>query len=345
LPYESAQTAGHHGRVLLFAAAAYGLLRAAGSHPLLHPKYRSWLATTPWRRGMPLPLGPAGLVLQDALVLAGAVLLAHDGTDLHPAMPLIAFGGAYLPCMAPALASTKALPEAIALAFGLPVALLLRDRPWAVLGVLAALFPLASAGLWRSLGAFPWESDDERRRRRRSAADTTEPAVETAPAAVGWYFSRLGPRAPMKPIGTGVGLLVPALLAWWTYALADLTIDRPDLWNAPALEAVGFFAGGGLGLLRLVCYVGGYHPPITLWGRLRTGRLIVPGYDYVYIAPLSVLAAGLLAPAACAALGANVPLSLAITAFATLWPALNLGPTLRRWRLTGHHRVMPSRSA
>ena len=90
---------------------------------------------------------------------------------------------------------------------------------------------------------------------------------------------------------------------------------------------------------RILTYVVPYWPPIGLWGRIRTGRWIIPGYDRVFVAPLlSLLATAVLVPSIPLF---GLPWLLAGPAcFAiTLWIALNVGPSLTAWKLTGKHRI------
>ncbi|MCA8997513.1 MAG: hypothetical protein KDA80_11010, partial [Planctomycetaceae bacterium] len=77
-------------------AAAYGVYRVAAYHPIYQKEYREWLERTPWRFGLPLPLGPVHLVLQDLVPLAillGLALLFEQFEWRHaPAL----FAGPYL---------------------------------------------------------------------------------------------------------------------------------------------------------------------------------------------------------------------------------------------------------
>ena len=42
-------------------------------------------------------------------------------------------------------------------------------------------------------------------------------------------------------------------------------------------------------VVRLLIYTGPFRPPISLRGRIATGRWVIPGYDYVLLAPLCTL--------------------------------------------------------
>ena len=85
-----------------------------------------------------------------------------------------------------------------------------------------------------------------------------------------------------------------------------------------------------LSLGRWACYVGDRPSPLGLWARLRLGRWIIPGHDYVYLAPLAALAIGAAMPRALFGLGASAPLTAFITVTGAILMAL------------GHRRRLPS---
>ncbi len=107
---------------------------------------------------------------------------------------------------------------------------------------------------------------------------------------------------------------------------------------AAAMPGLAFMMGLMFVLSRLFAYLRGTAPPISLLGRLRTGRFIVPGYDLVFVIPvISILVSlGLFALAESRGLE-PVPISGAIVAAAAL---LNLAgyPQWISWQLTGHFR-------
>ena len=95
-----------------------------------------------------------------------------------------------------------------------------------------------------------------------------------------------------------------------------------------------------IGLIRWGTYCSRYQPPISTWGRLWTGWWIIPGYDYVLIAPIVTTLVGIVVPMGLKAAGMEPPATVGATAAMVLVCALNLGPTLRTWQLTGHHRIL-----
>ncbi len=83
----------------------------------------------------------------------------------------------------------------------------------------------------------------------------------------------------------------------------------------------------------------GLRPPITLGGRLMTGRPIIPGYDKIFPTPLLglCLAAGI--GWVGFRFGAPPEIHGPIAMTAGLMILTLGGPSLKRWRLTGTHTI------
>jgi hypothetical protein len=99
-------------------------------------------------------------------------------------------------------------------------------------------------------------------------------------------------------------------------------------------------------LVRLLAYTAACHPPISIVGRLVTRRLVIPGYDQVFIAPLCIALTAALGLAVTHLIGpayyvVTIPCALA----AQFIVAFNMGPSFRHWHLTGHHRIVSLSSA
>jgi hypothetical protein len=128
------------------------------------------------------------------------------------------------------------------------------------------------------------------------------------------------------------------LVGWWAFAGTSL-VD-PDLVHRHALT-IFYLLLFAPPLLRSMIYCSGNRPPISLAGRMATMRWIIPTYDRVLAAPL--LGAGVtLALFGCSLVDSRhdrwlLPLGAA----AVLLISLGLGPSLRSWRLTGGHRIVP----
>src|SRR5262249_56326467 len=103
---------------------------------------------------------------------------------------------------------------------------------------------------------------------------------------LGWPFDIIRPRDVAVSISYRDGLMLSLLLGWWMYVILQ-RIDPQARFGANfVLVFIAQFAIAG----RIGTYCWGYAPPISLWGRIFTLRWVIPGYDYVFLAPL--LAAG-----------------------------------------------------
>jgi hypothetical protein len=319
--------------VMTGTMGAWGVIRASSLHPLADPNYLKWLQCTPWQPALPLPCGPALLVWEDLGPLVATFIVCRDA-HASVELPLAAFVVLYAICQI-AVSARAGVNRDIWYTSAAAWAGLVRGWPrWSVVAsLLVALLALSQLGIRRSLRLVPYalreKQDAEKALATRSTPD--------------WL---LGPRPPTTTVSLVDGLLLPTLIGWWVYCVMAIQHDL-NQWRGGA-DSIGVLLVGVslmLGMFRWVVYTGQYHPPINLWGRLWTGRLIIPGYDYVAIAPL------LLAPSAAIALfsmrdaDVNPPIACGVATALVLALMINLQPTLRHWQLTGHHRITSRRTA
>ena len=59
------------------------------------------------------------------------------------------------------------------------------------------------------------------------------------------------------------------------------------------------------------------------------------------VAPICTLLVGMAAPLAMHLAGVELGAGLSISLALVLLVVLNMGPSLRRWRMTGRHRIVP----
>jgi hypothetical protein len=319
-------------KAVLVACAVYGLVRAVPYHPLTRPGYKAWLEQTPWSARQPLPLGPVHLVWRDVLAIVGLTACGVRA-GAQPALPAAVLGLGYVVALAGLLARGRALTEATLLAFGIPAFAFLWDQPAGMLAAAAILYCAGYVGLRRSLRAFPWRDPD-----------APHPSLKPpSPNLLGWPLRHVGPLPPGQPLSRFKGLVIAALVGWWV-------LGAFALWGGPRVNAretdpmtpvmlmlMGFAAGYFVALIRFVVYAaGGVAPPISTFGRILTGRLIIPRYDQILVAPLLVWVLAALVPgAAYQFLPVSPAAALALGCVVTLAAAINLGPTQRAWRLTG----------
>jgi hypothetical protein len=281
--------------ILGTAAAFYALYRLGRFHPACNTAYAAWLATSPWSPQKPLPLGPVHPVWQDVVVLGVITAFARWHAHVDPALPTMVFGVAYLGAMTLLLAVTRTWIPCLLLGFIWPTPALPVLRGWATAGVIAALVAVIWYGHRKSLHAFPWKrmelnpSESGGANQRKSVLEMqiridipgNNPAVRGS--NLGWPFLWLSPKVECTSVSTSTSFLVSTMFGWWTYcAIVGLEIE-----SSPA--AILVFAAFAA-LARFAMYCSGLGPSFNLWGRLASGRIIVPGFDQIVVTPLIVLA-------------------------------------------------------
>ncbi len=320
---------------LLFVwAAVRGYRRLTRFHPVIHDNYRAWLATTPWNNRKPLPLGPVELVLEDGLVLAPLLLLSATLPQPRAVSLVCAFLLGNLAALVRSFWPTRVRLIGYISAFGLGLAIKLWNRPVDCLAMAALVYLIAYEGLLQALDRFPWKT------RQFTWFSGFEFTRASSPRELcGWPHDRmLGEVVSDEEIPRLDAVICCALASWWLHVYVTLTLDERG--RREILLLVFYSLFWLFPLLRLAIYVQGHRWPISLWGRIRTGRWVIPGYDQVFVAPLFALVA---APAILGFLHAwgcpidvSSPIALGITAAI----AIVAPPRLRRWRLTGHHRIV-----
>ncbi|MBN1911942.1 MAG: hypothetical protein JW818_19630 [Pirellulales bacterium] len=308
----------------VLAALSYGAFRVFGFHPAFRPGYCRWLAATPWTHRRPLPDGPVHLLPQDAIFLA-LILLMTPGIVIPRIVIPFAFLSGYLLLSVFTLAWTGVRLHVFVVLFGFGVAALLFGSPWHMLAVFGLLTVVATLGLKRSLAKSPLEPIDLR-------------AFAVTPA-YGWPWSQLHFKIPGHQFTRTDRISVSLLAGWWfLVAVCVLPMKRDVEENAifTYLVLCGFAV-----LIRFMVYFIGFFPPISLWGRLWTGRLIIPGYDHMLLTPLCATVIAFMGPTALAALGVPFTIGCPVFLVVVLLVVLTVGPSYRKWALTGRHRIVP----
>lgn len=359
------------GIFLVVTFLVFACTRVSVFHPHYQPQYREWLKSLPWQPGEALPLGPAGLAWRDGAYLGTYLVLlaalsavyigraraADPGSDLGYAGAVIAptiagFGflclygcdklrfflrvGEFVPGMA------------VGVLLG-AVALLLPHPAWALAGA-AAVVAICEWGERRALRKFPWEKEQDKQQAGLLALPGQDRKQASLAAAdetkVGRWNAVLAPRTVPFRVGGRESLALILIPAWWLFAgIVMLSRIIPDgrtdgLWSLYwVIGLICYLIPTLKGLTwRVVYYLKYARPPISLWGRLATGRWIIPGFDRVLVTPLAVLASMFFMPILLYWLGASGEwLALA---WIVSWSILLLGgPSLRNWSLTAECRL------
>jgi hypothetical protein len=317
--------------ILISGCGIAGVLRVTTLHPRFATKYEAWLSGTPWRPEIELPLGPVMLVWEDLLlVLPLGVLAAVDA--LAPAwVPAAGYLFGY--CLIAALSVKGNFWYSLSLTFAASLPVLWHQSRVVLYTVLLIAAFISQIAIHVSLMDFPWDLGDSMRDIKR------RPRVGLA-----WPLDRVGPAAPVDPVPPVVGFACALLMGWWTFVPLKLLCSAGQGVGEVVGRTVVVSQIPVLGLvfaaLRAFRYCMLYWPPISLWGRLRSGRWIIPGYDYVLISPLLMCAISIGLPRL---LTSYLPVEIAGPAMMTFLVAIyfNGGPTLWTWQLTGHHRMIP----
>ncbi|MEX0704335.1 MAG: hypothetical protein WD069_19700 [Planctomycetales bacterium] len=332
--------------VLGLAAVAYAIFRVAAFHPGYRPEYRKWLAQTPWRSGMPLPLGPVRLVWQDALfvTILTAMSLLHDGA--RPLSIPTAFVTGWLVAAAAILAVTAEFRHAYVLALGLGGVPLLWDDPTKLVVLLAGLVVIGQHGLGVSLERLrEWDLGilEHQTLLHLSQRGFQEAARNRLH---GWPFDRLAPHRNPYALSTKSAAALAVLAGWWWFVWVHLMDAAGPV--APGAAGMTVRMATMLGTMaaasRLWGYVWGYAPPINLWGRLATFRWIIPRYDVVFVGPLLVVLLAVTTYHAAVQVQLHGEVVSPLLVAAQLFIILTCPPSLDRWRLTGKHRIVPATS-
>ncbi|MAT72073.1 MAG: hypothetical protein CMJ58_21415 [Planctomycetaceae bacterium] len=333
---------------------AWGFLRAWRLNPATTSDYLAWLRTSPWTIDRALPFGPVRLTTADAMPVALAAALA-----VFPPHSLL-LAAAYLAAYATTLLVVSARHGECewAAAGGAAMAAV----PWAAVCDATSVVPWRTAVCllvavpcgqlaWRRIlpqiasaqDATPWRPIIESQqaildRQRRAGVFVAE-----------WPLTQPWEDAPQHGSERMRKLMTAALLLAWA-AGASIAFsntlqqqsnrsewNRTD-WHIASLN-LGLVTTAALAVLRTVTYLQRCRPPLWLWSRLRTGRLIDPNFDRVLIAPLVTLAVGW----GIAALAYRLHWPPVLAAFETValaaLAAFCLPPSLANWRSTGGYRM------
>jgi hypothetical protein len=188
---------------------------------------------------------------------------------------------------------------------------------------------------------FPWEFLNRMRRPTGSIMQTEIrfEGVGGASAAgtqynLGWPFMALSPKVqpPSVPLLSSISL--GTLVGWWSFCI----IERSKMDPVPELILLfAIFAA----FIRLGVYCSGVMAPVNIWGRIASGRIIIPGFDKVFLTPLAVVLLAILGVIIIRRSGSWYPVAESCVISLIWYTLFGGGPTLRHWALTGQHRLRP----
>ncbi len=342
--------------LLLCVWTGFHAIRPCASHPGLRSKYRQWLAFTTWTHRKPLPEGQPNLSWFDFLALGLVTLIAYinqaqDGTTfldhLSPMcwlIPLMVFFGIYNLAMFFAMIAT--VPSAAVLLIFMPFVVFPHLNLIIALGVLLIFCAYLHWCHYQYLRGFPWNQPewkfDPMRQLRKDSVAKLSPSwpytqlrkIPEGHDVVDEHGNEMG-----KWITITAWFGMSLLATWWlhvivwTVAMFDDGVDRGNPLLVLLIPIII------IPTISLGIYCNGLSPPITLFGRMLTGRLIIPKFDKIFVAPICVVAIGFGALITCSVYGWINIWSGDIIFFAVLFLTLVLPPDYKRWRLTGMCRI------
>ncbi len=326
--------------ILGAAGGCYALFRLGRFHPACQPGYAAWLKMSPWTSDRPLPLGPMHPVWQDFVVLGILTAVAKWYAHIWPFWPIVTFGMVWLIGMTVLLAITRAWPSCIALGFLWPAMSLPIMRGWPMGLVLALMLVVIWQGHQASLKRFPWEWLMNPQRPNASGIlgmqiELRIPGLTIANPLnmrnAGWPYAALAPKIQFGTVSSVAAFWWSLLTSWWVYCL----VTAAEIEALPGL--ILFFAIVGAGI-RLLIYCSSVRAPFNLWGRISSGRLIIPAFDQVFLTPLGTIGAAIIGAIIIRRCISWHPIAEAVTTGGIWFVLLTGGPTLRNWLLTGQHR-------
>jgi hypothetical protein len=158
------------------------------------------------------------------------------------------------------------------------------------------------------------------------------PYIQFQGTMLSWPQKQLFQYKNITPKNMVAVLVWSGFFAWWYYLM---------LWGwEETREYSGqlFWFALVIAIVRILLYTGKYSKPISWIGRLLTGRFIVPKYDVVFAAPILIVLMGIAGSMVCGSIRSGRCLVMPVIFFLLWVMALGLGPSKRKWVLTGGHQ-------
>ncbi|MBV10688.1 hypothetical protein [Rubinisphaera sp.] len=332
--------------LLIACAFAYGIFRASAFSPFLRNEYRDWLLTTPWRYGKPLPLGPLRLIPQDVFIVLFLVILGlyrPPEPQLIIRIPFV-FLFAYTLCSIFSFVVARHWFVMYVLAFGLTSTPLLLFLPFGYAEVaIVLLYTVAWLGFREILINLPVQADTFTTNFNYSFLMDAETEARYT-NKLGNPFDQLRPDLPPWQLPRWHGVMISLLIGTFYYSglsVISLASGQPGVMddiafgNFPMMCMMIFVAFG----VYLVTMTNNHLPPLSLLGRLRTGRLLIPSYDRVYSPALGILTVVSLASEQWWNRGQNFAITSTACLIVCGMCLLVFTPNLAEWQLTSSCRI------
>lgn len=310
-----------------FAIAVCG--RVAAWHPAHNAEYRKWLRTTPWDVSVELPMSDVMVRWSDVVSILFAMSISFF---FHPVVPLVIpvlVGLAHLLVMVSVFWRTDSRRDTCLFCFAAVFAVLLIPHWLWLIPLLIIAEPFKRLAHERCLAAFPWDNVEALRDKPKKSK-----------SLLGFHYDGLRADIPTQEKSRTESCVAAVLVSLVCLAAMRIcqVVDAGQNDLREGMMFAGMLPCVFLALSRLWQFKLDYRSPISCWGRLGTGRLLIPEHDRVYLVPLMLIGVGLLNVAA-----------VRLLPLPSLWLAVGLGiafwiyrtgkPSLIEWKLTGPVRL------
>ncbi|HEY3395779.1 MAG TPA: hypothetical protein VGK58_23960 [Lacipirellulaceae bacterium] len=318
-------------RIMLIwcTAVAYSLFRATYFNPVENLPYGRWLKASSWRHLEALPLGPIQLVWQDVVIIGVSTALLPRGVVSLLSVATL-FLVAYSLTLSYSHWKVAINRSALISSFLGGVLILVIRSPIALLLVAALMYAVAYLGTRQMLRAFPFE-------RELQEWLSLSPRSSDIEASAGWPLPPVNRSRWSWRISHAQAAGLALCIGWLQFYLFFHFRDFPEIVDIYKMMYAWVVILCLLG--RLWVYFRGYAPPISILGRVATLRLVIPGYDVAFIAPLITAIVAYALPEFLTSLGMYPSVTFPISSSVVAWLALALPPRREDWHLTGHHRI------
>ncbi len=320
---------------LFMICVSYATFRVSAFHPIFRKGYRTWLESTPWTYRKPLPLGPVEFAWKDGLFLGLLMLLSATQPEPDALHLLCTYLLVNLLALTCSFWLTRSWEFGYATAFALGLAVLYWRQPLVCVTILAGVYMIAYEGIRQAMASFPWKVRDL----PNLSGDISQ--MSGGRESCGWPHDRM-----MREIVDDHGIaridvvLGCMLASWWSFVLISLLRDPRERTICSILALIVAMVIAPI--FRIAIYADGYSAPIGFWGRIWKYHGIIPGYDRIFVAPLFALIAGPATVVLLRTCGLPAFVSYVSAAGMVVMVAILTPPRLRRWRLTGQHRIAPA---
>ncbi|MBL7214776.1 MAG: hypothetical protein ISS71_03750 [Phycisphaerae bacterium] len=311
--------------------AIYSMTRIFRFHPAFNKKYLIQLTLSPWKVGKALPRGPVNLFWADAIIVTFFMVLTFIFPVHHWPILLIIFLAAYNLGLLASFCITRQIEFISTYVLLAPLIVYPHLNFYIALMVLISLTSIGLWGVHCYFKQFPWNTPWW----NKNQVDELKQQAITQ-RVIQWPFRELN-ITNIFSAGVETGVILAILFFMYAHTINWLVYNMENERITAFIYAIPIIF---LPIFRFTSYAIKYRPPISFLGRFRTGRLIIPGYDKVYIGPIVILLAGIFMPFLLKILAIPNHITYELSASICIFLAFACPPNFEKWHYTGHHRIL-----